>query len=366
MRNQMFFPKNDDNIEGIVSLDKPIDYDRKKKVIIEREIKDYDEVYMFIRDHNKMDSGNYTLLPKSEIERFIRLGCYSILMRGEENKKLYGTIFSIPLPIRCSITFAINDEEELTKDKIITHGCTSFLNVHSKLRGFNMCMVLIRDLANMAYENNIYCSYQMTSFKLCDTSFTISSYFRPINLLNSLALGFVFPEYADIKNFHNSRMKYKCKVPKGYSLKRVSNQNMEKALQFYISLNVNKKFVFYPDIKLFSKWIQEFPTYIVSNEKKKVGIFSITKIFSRMGNDVDGNLCLPLIFNATDKVPVLKCLLSVAEERGHDVLYTYSVGDLDEKTLESVNAVETPKKTWFSLYNNSMKLTPKDLYIPLF
>jgi len=364
MRGQMFFPKNTDD-KGIISTEKPVGYDEKKKVILSREITDYNEVYMFLRDNNKMASGNYTLLPKSEMERFKRLGCFSVLMRGE-NKKLYGTVFSIPLPIKCHIVSGETEDINYTKEKIITHGCTTFLNVDSKLRGFKMCMILIRELANYGYENNIYCSYQMTSFKLCETSFPISSWFRPINLMNSLALGFIFPEFADIKNFQNNRLKYKCKIPKGYTVKRVSEGNKEKSLEFYKNIIKDKIFSFSPDLILFSKWIQEFPTYLVLHEKKKVAIFSITTIFSRMGNDVEGKLCLPLIFNSTDKIPSLRCLLSVAEEREHDLLYTHSIGDLDTETLKAVNSVETPKKTWFSLYNNSMELKPEDLYVPLF
>lgn len=359
MRKTLNFPKEVNDKELIISKEEPEDYDHKKKIVLSRGIneEEYDEVYRFLRDNNKMSSGNYTLLPKSEIERFQRLNVFSILMRGEKNKKLYGTIFSLPFPIKCSVE---------NKNETIVHGCTSFLNIETNLRKFNMCSILIKDLAKYGYENKIYCSYQMTSFKLCETSFQISSYFRPINLLNSIALGFVPPDILNIKKMSENRMKYKCKIPKSFSLKRVLNKNKEKSLEFYNSLIKDKKFAFSPDLILFSKWIQEFPTYLVRKDKKNIGIFSITNVFCRMGNEVEGKLCLPLLFNAIgSRKEVLKCLLSVAEERENDVLYCYSVGDLDSDTLKSVNAIQNIKKTWFSLYNNAMKLTEKDLYVPL-
>ena len=356
MRSQLLFPKEEGN--GIISKEVPQEHNHKKKVVLSRGIKkeEYDEVYMFLRDNNKMSSGNYTLLPKSEIERFLRMNVFSILMRGEENKKLYGTIFSIPFPIKCSFS-----------ENTIIHGCTTFLNVQTNLRNFNMCSILIKELIKYGYENDVYCSYQMTNFKMCETSFEISSYYRPINLMNSIVLGFIPPDILNIKKIHENRMKYKCKIPKGFSLKKVLNKNKEKALNFYKVLVKDKKFSLYPDLNFFSKWIQEFPTYIVKKDKKNIEIFSITSIFCRMGNDMDGKLCLPLIFNTiSNKKEVLQCLLSIAEERENDVLYAYSVGDLDEETLKNVNANETPQKTWFSLYNNSMKLTSEDLYVPLF
>ena len=359
MRKSLNFPKEVDEKQVIISKDKLEDYDHKKKVLLSRGIKEeeYDEVYRFLRDNNKLESGNYTLLPKSEIERFQRLDCFSILMRGEKNKKLYGTIFSLPFPIKCSVE---------NKDEIVVHGCTSFLNIETKLRKFNMCSILIKELIKYGYEKDIYCSYQMTSFKLCETSFQISSYFRPINLMNSIALGFVPPDILNIKKMSENRMKYKCKIPKSFSVKRVLNKNKEKSLEFYNLLIKDKKFAFSPDLELFSKWIQEFPTYLVRKDKKNIGIFSITNVFCRMGNEVEGKLCLPLLFNSIEnKTEVLKCLLSVAEERENDVLYCYSVGDLDANTLENVNAIQNIKKTWFSLYNNSMGLTKNDLYVPL-
>lgn len=204
----------------------------------------------------------------------------------------------------------------------------------------------------------------MSSFKMCDNSFEISSWYRPINLMKCLGLGFVYPGYNEIKEFTKNIMLYKCKTPKGYSVKKV--KDVERAYNFYISLIENKKFAFCPDLDFFKNWINQFPTYLVKYNKIDVGIFSITSIHCK--TSIEGKLCLPVTFNCIEnnnKVNVLKCLLSVAEEKGYDALYTHSVGDLDEITLKNVNSVKTKENSWFSIYNNNIDLTVKDLYIPL-
>ena len=348
MRSEMFFPKSDSQ-SGIISKDKPETLEHKKKIILDKHIADYQEVSDFIATHNKMSSGNYTLLPVEQIQTFEKLNSLNLLMRGE-NGKLYGTIFSIPLPVR-------------SNGELITHGCTSFLNVHSQLRGFNMCSILIRELAKYGHEKDIYCSYQLSSFKMCDNSFPISAWYRPINLMNSLALGFTFPGFNELKQFAKNKILYKCKTPKDYSIKRV--KNVDAVYNFYISSIKDKKFIFYPHIEFFQNWVKQIPTYIVKFDKTIVGIFSITSIFCK--TSMQGKLCLPLIFNAENNhhTNVLKCLLSTAEENQYDALYTYSVGDLSEKVLESVNSIKTKEDSWFSIYNNKIDLTAKDLYVPL-
>ena len=88
-----------------------------------------------------------------------------------------------------------------------------------------------------------------------------------------------------------------------------------------------------------------------------------------MENAFDGKLCLPLFFNSIKdehSSEILKSLIYIASEREYDVLYTHCSGDLTKEVLLSVKSIETPKKSYFSLYNNSMNLTPSQLYIPLF
>ena len=72
MKNAMFFPKGDELKEGIISTESPIPFSDDKKINLQRGIckDEYDEIYEFLRDQNRMSSGNFTLLPKTEIDKF--------------------------------------------------------------------------------------------------------------------------------------------------------------------------------------------------------------------------------------------------------------------------------------------------------
>ena len=359
MKSEMFFTKD-------ISRDPPPTYEGNKKVVFVRGIKDKDELYNYLCEQNKMISGNYTLLPQQEISRFLRLGAYSVLMRSSNNNSLIGCIISLPLPIRCSVVAGLIDNELYTKNKIINHGCTSFLNIHSKLRGHGLCIGLIRELTKHGHENSIYCGYSLTSFPLSVNSFEVSSWYRPLDLARSIGLGFPVPHWNEVSKINSIRMNYKTNMPKKYLCKKV--KNAKKALDFYKTINEDKKFVFMPDINLFEKWIQEYATFLVSYEKEIVGIFSIGTVICRMESGIEGKLCLPLFFNSKSEhaSKVFKCCIFEAGEKDYDVIYTHSFGDLTKKVLEDNFALETPKKSFFTLYNNKLSLTPEDLYVPLF
>ena len=360
----MFFPKDAEDVEDendiIISKDEPIEYSGNKNIVIQRGIskEDYNEIYEFIRDQNQMSSGNFTLLPTTELDKFVKMDSLMLLMRSKNSSKLIGSIFSMLFPIRCKL-FQNNDE-------IVTHGCTTFLNVHSKLRNHGMCMALIRELSRYGYEKNLYCSYSLTSFPLSPKSIPISSWYCPIDLAKSIALGFTYPNWNNPAEFMKNRMLYKIKKVKKHSINRVSDSNIEKALSFYAKINEGRKFVYAPNSEEFRKFILQYPTFLIELEKKPVGIFAISSVYCRM--EMDGILALPLIFNSLEEhaKDVMKCLLSVAKERDYDTLYSHCVGDITSDLLKSVNAIQTKEKTYFSLYNNSMKLSPEDLYVPLF
>lgn len=347
--------------EGIISTSPPIGYeDSKKKITLHRGIskEGYDEFCDFIKNQNKMSSGNYTLLPKGELDRYVKFNAKVITMRGGSKNSLIGTLISIPFPIKCDVS-----------DEPIMHGSTSFLNVHRALRGNGMAMALIRELIQWGFEDQIYCDYHMTDNKIGEQAFQISSWYRPINLPKSIGLGFMIPEFNKPHLFAKNRMKYNTKSMSGYKTVRVLKKNQEKALNFYQKIGKDKRFIFWPDVALFSRWIQHFPTFLVRKKEDKeiVGIFSITSLFCRMGEEVEGKLCLPLLFNCKGgfNTAVMRGLIHVAQEREFDTLYVYQTGDINRECLESVNAIETLDKSWFSLYNNAMSLGPEDISIPL-
>lgn len=352
----MYIPKGDEP-EGIISKLPPVNYESNKKISLHRSLKpeEYDEFCDFIKKQNKMSSGNYTLLPKGELLRILKFNPKVITMRGGNKNSLLGTLISVPFPIK-------------SNHKVITHGCTSYLNVHNILRNNGLAMALIRELIQWGFEDNIYCDYHLTDHKIGENAIQISSWYRPINLPKSIGLGFTIPDFNVPHLFAKNRLKYNTKAMSGFKTVRVLQKNQDKALDFYKKI-CKQKLALWPDLELFSKWIQQFPTFMVRTKenKKIVGIFSINNLFCRMGEEVEGKLCIPILFNCreTFNQATLRALINTAHEREFDVLYLYQTGDLNRECLESVNAIETNKKSWFSLYNNVMNLQPEDISVPL-
>ena len=157
-------------------------------------------------------------------------------------------------------------------------------------------------------------------------------------------------------------------MPKKYSCERILNKHLEKALDFYIKQNEDKKFVFLPDLEFFSKWVHEYSTYLVYHNKKIVGLFTITSIYSSMKTGLNGKLALPLLFNpiSGNEENVMRCLLHICSENSYDVLYTYCNGNVTRDLLKNINAIPTANKAYFNLYNNSMNLSSSDICVPLF
>ena len=367
----MFIPLTKDVTEGIISTDEPsLLVDPKRKIELIRGIKteEYDKMCDFIKAQNQTASGNTTLLPKSELMKYLRFDARVVLMRGIKDM-LVGTVLSIPLPIRCTLPCGSTDDELLLKDQTIIHGCTSFLNIHKFLRNNNLAMTLIRELLHWAYEDSIYCGYCIGKHKIGAKSFPITAWYRPLNFPRSIGLGFTVPDWNIPVKFAEHRVKYACKAPTGYKIIRVSKANQERALKIYQRLGENKKFIFWPDLTLFAHWIQEFPTYMVKRkaDKKIVGIYSINTLFCRMGGEMDGTLCIPLLFNCLvdSNNVVLKCLISTANEREHDTLYLYQTGDITKEALLNNNCIETKDKTRFSVYNNAIDLSADNISVPL-
>lgn len=332
--------------ELIISYEPPVKYDTDKKITISYEITDLDEVCNFYREHNKMSTGNITLLPKSELELYLSYDHISVLMRNN-NGKLMGIVISILLPI--------NNEQQ----KIITHGCTTFLVIHSSIRGHGMCMALIRGLINRGYEKGLYCDYHTVPFKLGENSIPLKSYYRPINLSRALELGFLYPDCYDIRMKTKNRILFSNKLPKNYSYTRANNESLE----YYRGIIKTKKFVFYPDETMWNKWINDFPTYLIYYQNKIEGIVSINTIYCIISStNKEGKVATPVLCNGNIDI-ILKVLPNIVQN--YDVLYFHVYGDVSVTSLESNHYIKTEHLSWFSLYNNRISLIQHEISVPL-
>lgn len=370
----------------VISKERPVEYTGENKRIMKiyREFKkeEYEEIFEFNKIHNKLVSGNITLLNFSLLNKFSSLGMYSVLARGGTKNAIIGMILSLPLPITLK---GVKKEQKEEKE---IFGVTSFLTVHEKLRTKGLAMALIRELTLLGHENSIYCSYFTSPKKIGTNSISLTSWYRPLNLPKTVGLGFLYPNWNDIPSFKSNMTKYACRSPKdkNYRVIRLA-ENSEKttlAFNFYTENTKNKRFVFSPDLLLFKKWVKNFPTFAVSyseiiNKKNKretiVGIFCYMGVQSHMATGLEGLLCLPLMFVSLEehRENVMRMLIHTAHEEQFDVLYGYCVGDLcsSPSLLENTNCIIQTQNsqnigTYFSIYNHTINIQPEDLYVPIF
>lgn len=365
MKQGLPFYKGEESKYGIISENKPQDWDRSKKITLQRGIskEEYDEVYEYLRDNNLMNGANcISLLPKNQLAKLVDMGLYSVLMRRQtEKKEIIGTILSLPINILCNY---------ISKQCELTHGYTTFLNVHPKLRKLSMCSNLIKELCNFGFEKGIYCSYFLNSFKLLETSIKINTWYRPINLVNCLAMGFPYKDYTDISKINETRIKYKCKTPANLEIERITSKTYTDTYNFYKQKTLNKKFVFLPNFEDFKKWIKEYSGYYVIDKTTKsiIGVFSIYSLFFRTMMGLDGIVASPLMFLCEEgrNSEVFKCLLAISKEKNYDLFYFYEIGDLTEECYNDNLSQKVNEEKYFSLYNNAISLEPKDISVPLF
>ena len=341
----------------IISKKLPSKYDDKKKIILSYHIKEseYEEISEFYRKYNKMATGNITLLPVSELKRYLSFDNTCVVMRSENNK-LMGVIISLEFPIKNSE----NDHSE-----IIKHGCTTFMNIHPAVRGHGMCMGLIRGLIAKGFENKIYCDYHTVHFKIGDNSISLNCYYRPLNLQRSVELGFLFPDCYNSNTKKRTRLRYRTKLPINHTYIKVTSDNIDSSLEYYLLSIEGKKLSFYPDKKLWEKWVEGFPTYLIYKNEIIVGIASINTIFCVITyTGMEGRIVTPVICNG-DMKSVLPVLIHITDSLKYDVLYFNEYGDVTTKSLESINCVKNTHNMWFSLYNNQIKFDISHLSVPL-
>jgi len=341
----------------IISKQPPAPYTDRDNIKISRGIvqEEYEEVCAFIEQHNRMSTGNTTLLPKEELVRYLSLPNTSVLMRSP-NGKLMGLIISLELPVR---------NKNKTNEEIIVHGCTTFLNVHGSLRGHGLCMALIRGLIGYGFEDGHYCDYHMVAFELGANSIPLNSWFRPIRLERAKDLGFLYPGYGNPRNSRRNRLRYRTTIPKEHRYELVTEDDLEEGLRYYLKTVENENFAFWPDLQLWSQWVKSFPTYLVYKGENIVGITSLNTIYCRMEQTGGtGKVLFPIICNG-DMSSVMPVLNTIAKENGYDIIYYHQHGLVTEADLESVNAIKTTTTMWFSLYNNQIKLTDQDIMVPL-
>ncbi len=344
--------------EFIISKDPPVKFEyENKKVSLCEGIKEseYNEVANFYQKYNRMSTGNTTLLPVSELKRYLSINNISLLMRTA-NGMLIGTIICLLLPVKNS-----NDSRE----EIIITGCTTFLAIHPSLRKMGLCMALIRKLIELGYAKGIFCDYHMVSFPIGSNSISINSWYRPIDLHRSKELGFLYDGLLDSHNSTKLRLKYRTKIPNNHTYIQVIDNNINISLDYYKGLIINKKFAFWPDEKLWSEWVKSYPTYLIYNKNECLGIVSLNTIYCVIERTKEtGRILFPIICGG-EMDSVIPVICTIAKDLNYDVVYFHQHGSITEGALSKIKAIKTTTKLCFSLYNNCISLNVEDINVPL-
>jgi hypothetical protein len=358
--NDININNNNYKNDFIISRDIPIKYNDNKNIKIKIGLNpdEYSEVCDFIKENNKMSSGNTTLLNPDELENLMTLDNIIITIRSQGKNKLIGTIISINLPIT---------NKEDNNNEIVIHGCTTYLNVHKMLQGHGLCMSLIRSLTQEGYKNGIYCSYHTVPFKLGDNSIPIKSWYRPINLKRSIELGFLFPGYNTDRNIRRNRLKYRTDLPKGCKYIKIDNTNASDiniSYNLYYDLVKDKRFYFSPDKALWEKWVSIYPTYMIYHNNDMVGIVTIYTIHCIIEKTKEEDkIAIPIICLGNMDI-VLPTLIHIVKTLEYPVLYFYQTGDVKQNNMNDINGIKSDGITWFSLYNNRIQLKPDEISVP--
>lgn len=356
---------NEINKSIIISKDIPISYNEDKNIIFDRNVDNEnvkEEIITFIKNNNKTTSGNITLLTIEELEIYIRLGSKWLLMRSNTSKRsLIGVVMSLPLSIK------VKDNNTY---KIITHGYTTFLNVHSSLRGHGLCMAMIRELIHDGYKEGLYCDYHLVPDKIGENSILIDSWYRPLNLKSCVNLGFIYPGYDDSRSKIKNRLKYSTRLQPDVETVLIDQDTAVNTYYYYRQLVSDKEFAFYPELDFWMLWIQEFPTFLIKDikNKKDIGIFSLGSVSVRVkkeNEDKVAKLSLPVLAVSTNTNKLLSSIIHESSNLGYDALYIYEIGDFSSEELERVHSLKTTTSLYFSMYNNKMNLNKEEIITPI-
>jgi len=329
---------------------------------------DLQAVSNFLTKHNITTTGNTTLCPAEDLRKYQKFGGYNIVMLSSSDK-IIGFIMSIVCPIK------INPSEKLAHSSKIMCGCTSHLCVAKPLRNMGLAMGLMKELIASGYKDNVYCSYGTATMKISGNAVKITAWYRPIDLAKCKESGFAYKSYIKPTDRGTSRDELAYRVSNlndRYNIIKLDpSQDVSEHLDYYLSIVNNKKVSFYPDYTHWVKWLSTFNTYVVSDGDNKLGVFSYTTIHANIAETGETvSMAFPLLFvSGTDSSGdniLMKAMLSVVKADGFPLIYIYQCGSLTSELLSQHNAMETSAKIYLNWYNHSVRVTPEDVYLPLF
>jgi len=313
-------------------------------------------------------NNNYTVYGNSninqvnvdDINRYLN-SCYE-LVTIKNSSQIIGCMFSIYLPMKINISINKNKNEDSeifehikSKDSII-FAYSSFLVLHYKYRGKGLGMSIIQKSLNIGYDKGCIGAYFINSVSRCDNSIPLFSW----NFI------FNFEKLDPLNNIYsnNHRKLFNIKENKNIIVEKVNNENLKKSYNFYNSYCENKKFYFSPNYEYWEKWVKIFPTYIVFENNKIIGVFCFENKWIYHTKSRNYIYTGHLVTCIGEQPKILNSALTTGKNI-FDYLVMYEIGDLNKNILSNVNAQQTAKN-FINFYNTTIRLKSDEIFIPIF
>ncbi len=305
------------------------------------------EIIEFYKCQNCTAYGTTTLMTEDLFKKFVDLEALILTARNKKDGILHGMIISVP----CRISI---------DDRMLQHGCTTFLCVNKKLRKIGLGIRLIQEVSYRGYQMEVFNGYHLVSTPHTGNNIDIKTWYRPIRLETCRSLGFKFAEYKKTGDRGDNRNMLKYRIPHidPDTIIKVTDSNIKDTFESYTRMSLKYRFRWSPDIKEWSKWSKAFSIYGV----KESGWMILRGEKVKLNGEAD--ICVVMMM-----IGVYSKMLAAAlhEENSlkYDVLYGYMTSDLKESDLSGVNAQITTGPLQFEMYNTAINLDDSDLCVPI-
>ena len=332
-------------------------YNYKNENFSEDEIKEISNFYN--NNYTVYGNSNINQVNVNDLKRYLNSSCEIVTIKN--SSQIIGCMISFYLPMKINISINKNQIKEseifdsYKSENSIIFACSSFLVLHYKYRGKGLGMSIIQKSLNIGHDKGCIGAYFVNSVSRCSNSIPLFAWnfiynFEKIDPLNNI--------------YYNYRKSFEIKEDSSLTIEKVGMENLKKSYQFYNSYCENKKFYFSPSYEYWDKWVNTFPTYIVFENNKIIGVFSFENkcvYYTQTRNYLNTG---HLIICIGEQPKTLNSALIIGKNI-FDYLVMYEIGDLNKNVLSNVNAQQIGK-IFINFYNTTINLRSEELYIPIF
>lgn len=314
----------------------------------------------FYRANYKIGTNINTIqVTTNELNRYIQIGADIITIHKD---RLIGSSISFHLPVKIVSQLdqdILNETSEdlsaMCPDNSIIVGCCSFLVLENKFRGKGYGMSLIQETIKKFYDEGCLIAFFVNKDSRCDNSVPLVNWYFPLNLDKLDSCGYVYPrQHKSLFTLDKAENE----------IVRINETDAEIGWNFYLKLVSDKRFAFAPSLDFWKKWVSSFPTYLIKDGSKFIGVFSFNSSFTYYPLSRQF-LSVGTVMICIGKQPeTLQNTLYQAKEL-FDLLMLYQTGDLTHRLLSHVHA-QKRSGDCINFYNARIKLSATDFYVPVF